>query len=425
MIIRRNTGRRAFLLAPLAFAAAVSVGCGRTHSADTAPVSARAGSQWFATWTSSQLAGAGRPPADSIDRRPDYVNRTVREIVHASIGGDRVRLRLSNEYGDKPLVIGRAHVALRDTGSAVVGSSDRAVTFGGRAGITIRPGAIVVSDPVSIALPALGDLAVSLFLVDSPRLRTIHALGLQTTYISRTGDFSATQVLPTDTTLAAFLFLSSVEVTNNGASGVIVTIGNSITDGLGSTRNMNRRWPNILAQRLLSSGEPAKGIANSGISGNRVLSFGTGPSALARFDRDVLMVPGVTHVIVLEGINDIGRSIADSIGADDIIYGLRQLAERAHDRGLMMFGATLTPAGPRQNFTPQLEAVRQAVNAFIRTGGVFDGVIDFDAVTRDPADATRFLLVYDSGDHLHPSDAGYKAMGDAIDLTLFRRQRPR
>ncbi|MEP6491237.1 MAG: SGNH/GDSL hydrolase family protein [bacterium] len=416
---------RALLLVPVVTALALVItGCSGTPATASTPAVASA-SRWFATWTSSQAAGPGRSPTDSVDRRPDYVNRTVREIVRVSIGGDHVRLRLSNEYGDKPLVIGSAHVALRDTGSATVASSDRAVTFGGRPGVKVRPGAIVVSDPVEMSVPPLGDLAVSLHLADSPRLRTVHALGLQTTYISRTGDFAAAQMLPTDTTLAMFLFLSSVEVTNGAATGVIATIGNSITDGAQSTRNTNTRWPNILAQRLLASNEPIKGVANAGISGNRVLSFGAGPSALARFDRDVLMVPGVTHVIVLEGINDIGRSVADSLGADDIIYGLRQLADRAHDRGLVVFGATLTPAGPRPSFSPQLEAVRQAVNAFIRTSGAFDGVIDFDAITRDPADPTRFLPAYDSGDHLHPGDAGYKAMGQAIDLTLFRRQRPR
>jgi lysophospholipase L1-like esterase len=406
--------RRAVLVA---FAVA---GC--SHGPVTTSGPSAAPSRWFATWTSSQLAGPARPAADSlVDRRPVYANRTVREIVRVSIGGDHVRLRLSNEYGDRALVIGSAHVAMRDTGSAIVASSDHPVTFGGRAGIIVRPGAIVVSDPVSFSLPALSDLAVSLHIADSTRATTVHALGLQTNYISRPGDFSAAQSLPTDTTVAMFLFLSSVEVTNSAATGVIATIGNSITDGAQSTRNTNSRWPNILAQRLLASTEPVKGIANAGISGNRVLSFGAGPSALARFDRDVLMVPGVTHVIVLEGINDIGSSVANKISADDIIYGLHQLADRAHDRGLVVFGATLTPAGPRPSFSPELEAKRQAVNAFIRSSGVFDAVIDFDAVTRDPSDPTRFLPAYDSGDHLHPGDAGYKAMGNAIDLTLFRR----
>jgi lysophospholipase L1-like esterase len=218
-------------------------------------------------------------------------------------------------------------------------------------------------------------------------------------------------------------FLTGIDVTNSAASGVIVTLGNSITDGTASTRNENRRWPNVLAQRLSSSTEPVKGVVNQGISGNRVLTFGAGPSALARFDRDVLMTPGVTHVVLLEGINDIGGSARDGISADDIIQGYRQLIERAHDRGVLIIGATLTPAGPRAPYTPELEAKRVAVNAFIRTKGAFDAVIDFDAATRDPAHPTQFLPTYDSGDHLHPSDIGYKAMGDAIDLSVFRATR--
>jgi lysophospholipase L1-like esterase len=203
---------------------------------------------------------------------------------------------------------------------------------------------------------------------------------------------------------------------------VIATIGNSITDGARSTPNTNRRWPDILAERLLKSTQPPKGVANAGISGNRVLTFGAGPSALARLDRDVLMQPGVTHVIILEGINDIGNSQVTHITADELIFGLRQLADRARERGLVVIGATLTPAGPRPAFTPAHEAIRAAVNNWIRTGGAFDAVIDFDAITRDPANPTQFLPAYDSGDHLHPGDAGYKAMGDAIDLALFRKR---
>jgi lysophospholipase L1-like esterase len=166
-----------------------------------------------------------------------------------------------------------------------------------------------------------------------------------------------------------------------------------------------------------------KAVVNHGIGGNRVLSIGAGPSALARFDRDALMTPGVTHIVLLEGINDIGASARDGVTAEDIIQGYRQLIDRAHDRGVVIIGATLTPAGPRPTFTPELEAKRMAVNAFIRTSGMFDGFIDFDAATRDPAHPTQFLPAYDSGDHLHPNDAGYKAMGQAIDLSLFRARR--
>jgi len=398
-----------------------ALACARSSSLAPAP----AGARWFATWAASQLEGPPRPTTDSVDRRPTYANRTIRQIVHTSIGGDRVRIRLSNEYGDRPLVIGAAHVAVRDSGASILPSTDRAVTFGGRGSIVIGPGATVVSDPVALRVPVLADLAVSLYVADTARATTRHALALQTNYLSRDGDFTASRSFAADT-IRTWLFLSGVDVTNASATGVIVAIGNSITDGAASTPSTNRRWPNVLAERLLRSGtEPPKGVIDAGISGNRVLSPGTGPSALARFDRDVLMQPGVTHVIVLEGINDIGRSAnpREPVSADDIIFGLRQMAERAHDRGLLIYGATLTPASPRPSFTEELEAKRQAINTWIRTSSVFDAVIDLDAATRDPAAPTRFLSAYDSGDHLHPSDAGHRAMGEAVDLALFRHAR--
>src|SRR5260221_3264261 len=199
-------------------------------------------------------------------------------------------------------------------------------------------------------------------------------------------------------------------------------MGNSTAEGPRPKDDRSPRWPSVLAAGVLGSAEPLKAVVNAGISGGRVLTLGAGPSALARFDRDVLMTPGLTHVIVLEGINDIGRSATDGTTAEDIIVGYRQLIARAHDRGIVIFGATLTPAGVRASFTPALEARRAAVNAFIRTSGEFDGVIDFDPPTRDPANPLQFLPTYDSGVHLHPGDAGYRAMGEAIDLTLFRRR---
>jgi lysophospholipase L1-like esterase len=378
---------------------------------------------WFATWTTSNQEPL-RNPADSVDRRPVFADRTVRQIVHTSIGGTSVRVRFTNEYGNQPLVIGAAHIALRDTGSAIRAGTDHAIMFGGRGSITLRPGALIVSDPVTLAVPQLSDLVVTMFVRDSIRAVTRHTLATQANYATRSGDYTSAVTMPVDTTILGWMWLAGVDVANSGVTGVIVTLGNSITDGFNSTRSMNRRWPDVLAQRLLTSSEPPKAVVNAGISGNRVLSPGTGPSALARFDRDVLAQPGVTHLIILEGINDIGSSVANRISADDIILGLHQLADRAHERGILVYGATLTPAGPRAAFTAELEAKRQAVNTWIRGSGVFDGVIDFDAATRDPSDPTQMQKAYDSGDHLHPGDAGYKAMGDAIDLTIFRRTRP-
>jgi lysophospholipase L1-like esterase len=380
------------------------------------------GSRWFATWTASPSDAPARPPRDSVDRTPTLFDQTLRMIVRTSIGGDNVRIRISNEYGDRPLVIGAAHIAVRTTGASIDESTDRVLTFSGQQTLKLRPGGIAFSDPVALAVPALRDLAISLHLADSARLSTRHALALQTNYVRRGNSAGAREFAP-DTSIFVWPFLTGVDVTNSAATGVIVTIGNSITDGALSTRDMNARWPNILAQRLLASGEPVKAVVNAGISGGRVLTYGSGASALARFDRDVLMTPGITHIILLEGINDIGRSAVDGVTADDIIAGYRQLIMRAHDRGVSIIGATLTPAGPRAPFTAAHEARRAAVNAFVRTSGEFDGVIDFDAITRDPGNPLQFLPKYDSGDHLHPGDVGYRAMGDAIDLSLFRRRR--
>ncbi|MDB4916911.1 MAG: lysophospholipase [Gemmatimonadetes bacterium] len=406
--------RNALLLLVLALAGA----CSPRSSQGPQPL---ASSRWFATWTASPSDAPARPLRDSIDRTPTLYDQTLRLIVRTSIGGDTVRIRISNEYGDRPLVIGATHIAARTTGSSIDPATDRALTFSGRPSIRLRPGGVAFSDPVAFAAPALRDLAISFHLPDSARLSTRHALAVQTNYVRR-GNSAGARDFPADTNIYVWPFLVGVDVTNSAATGVISAIGNSITDGAAATRDANTRWPNILAERLLMSGEPMKAVVNAGISGGRVLTYGSGPSALARFDRDVLMTPGLTHVILLEGINDIGRSAVDGVTADDIIAGYRQLIARAHDRGIVIIGGTLTPASPRTPFTAALEAKRVAVNAFVRNSGEFDGVIDFDRATQDPANPTQFLPAYDSGDHLHPGDAGYRAMGEAIDLALFRRR---
>jgi lysophospholipase L1-like esterase len=394
------------------------------------PVDAQQSSPpWFATWAPSYFAAA-LPLPDSVDRVPTYVNRTLRQIVHTTLGGDRVRIRLTNEYGERPLVIGAAHLAVRDSGAAIKAATDRAITFGGRATVTLRPGAVVVSDALDLKIPALSDLAISLWVTDTIRATTRHAAAHQRSYVSAVGDFTSAEQITPDTTITAWLWLAGVDVTNPGATGVIVAFGNSITDGTATTLDANTRWPDVLARRLLTSNEPPKAVVNAGIGGNRVLSFRTGPSALSRFDRDVLMQPGVTHVVLLEAINDLAsgtmtRDPRDSTSVDDIIFGYKQLISRAHERGLIIYGATLTPIGGmnRPN-TPGVDLKRRAVNDWIRTSGMFDSVIDFEAATRDSSQPDRFLPAFDSGDHLHPTDAGYKAMGESIDLTLFRRKVP-
>jgi lysophospholipase L1-like esterase len=387
--------------------------------------------RWVATWASSMSASPPRPPADSIDRTPSFVNRTLREIMRVSAGGSRVRLKLSNQYGDRPLAIGSVHIALRKSGAEIEPGTDRPVTFNGRSSIVIRAGANLVSDGMSLTIPNAADVAVSLFLNDSARISTRHALGLQTNYVSAPGDFTASATFVPDTTLMMWPFVAGIDVVNPAVTGVIVAFGNSITDGVGSKADSNARWPDVLARRLFASKEPLKAFVNAGISGNRVLSPGAGASALERFDRDVLMQPGVTHVIVLEGINDINGGTygggtnapnpRNEVSAEELIAGHQQLIDRAHERGIVIYGATLTPEGGMRGASTARDAKRMALNTWIRTSGAYDGVIDFDKLTRDPADTTRFLPAYDSGDHLHPSGAGYVTMGEGIDLALFRK----
>jgi lysophospholipase L1-like esterase len=377
---------------------------------------------WVGTWSTALHA----PDAGFGITNPGFGNQTLRQIVRTSIGGDKVRVRLST-FGASALVVGAAHIARRDAGAAIVPGSDRVLTFSGNPSITIPAGAVVLSDPAELDVPTLGDLAVSIFVPGSPTgPATWHFEGLQTTYISPTGDFTASTDIPGATTTLAWFWLAGVEVTASKQTEVIVAIGDSITDGTNSTPNTNNRWPNLLARRLMAQpGNHKMGVLDEGIAGNRVLQDVIGPNALARFDRDVLVQTGVTHVIVLEGINDIGfGAFGSSVPtADEIIAGHTQLIERAHASGLKIFGGTLTPfeGTPFPGyFTPAGEAKRLAVNLWIRTSGKYDGVIDFDKATRDPSHPARLLPAYDSGDHLHPSDAGYQAMANAIDLKLFK-----
>ena len=380
---------------------------------------------WISSWTASPQAPRGVMPA-SIS------NRTIRQIVHLSIGGDKVRLRLSNEFGTKPVLIGAASVAVVGKSSDIVSSSLRALTFGGAKSVIIQPGAPAVSDPVEFNIAALSDVALSLYLPAATELGTVHATGLQTAFVSTTGDFTASTEFPVVDRFVNRFFLTGVMVEPSSPVRAIVTFGDSITDGTASTVNGNARWPDVLARRLKEAGA-AVAVLNQGIAGNRVLSDGAGISALARFERDVLSQPGVSHVVIFVGINDIGwPGTAIEPGgivrtADEIIAGYKQLIERAHLRAIKVIGSPLTPfenalaGGPNQGyFTPEKEAKRLAVNNWIRTSGAFDGLIDFDRVVADPAHPSTIAAAYDSGDHLHPNDAGYKAMGEAVDLKLFQ-----
>jgi len=377
--------------------------------------------------TSATTAPAGAQPAGQ-PAPLSLANQTLREIVHVSIGGSRVRVVLGNEFGTAPLTIGAASLALRDKEAKIVPNSNRALAFSGRPSVSIPPGASMISDAVDENVAPMSDLAIDLYVPDemmpptSPF--TVHAGASQTNYVSSTGNFAGSAELPVLTTMPSWYLLERVEVTAPADTGVIVAFGDSITDGARSTPNTNNRWPDHLARRLLARpGNSKLAILNAGIGGNRLLSDSInnfGINALARFDRDVLAQPGATYVVVLEGINDIGNARANPVpSAADLIAAHQQMIERAHDHGLIIYGATLTPFEGAAYFTPEGEAKRQALNNWIRTSKAYDGVIDFDSATRDPASPGKFLPLYDSGDHLHPNDAGYEAMGKAIDLHLF------
>jgi lysophospholipase L1-like esterase len=391
------------------------------------------------TW-STAVTGSATAPVPAIF----FENQTLRQIVHTSVAGRSVRVRLSNEFGTEPLRIGEAHVALRagTSGTAILPGSDRMLTFGGRSSVTIPAGAPALSDPVALRVPALRDLAVSLYLPERTRAATLHGSAFERNFIVAGNATSSTSLQsPTVTTSWYFLSGASVAVSPDAAS--IVALGDSITDGAISTVGTNHRWTDFLARRLQArAGLDQLGVLNKGIGGNRLLHNGNtrpgtpfagigplfGESALARFDRDVLAQPGARYVIVLLGINDIGHptSVAppsEAVTVREMIAGYQQLIARAHERGLRIYGATLTPFKRTTipgyyTFTGELK--RQAINRWIRTSGAWDGVIDFDKAVRDPEHPRRMLPRYDSGDHLHPNDAGMRAMAHAIPLRLFR-----
>jgi lysophospholipase L1-like esterase len=388
-------------------------------------------SHWIVTWGAS--ASPQRSEEQMRAEKLVFENQTLREVIHTSIGGDTVRVRLSNAYGKQTVEIGAAHIALSEKGSEVVPGSDHVLTFSGRPAVSIPPNALVVSDPVKLRVPAARDVAVSLFVPKAAVGSGVHYSAQQTTYIGQ-GDLTASASIPQAATIESWVFLGDLDVTAPERASTLVAFGDSITDGAHSTTDANHRWPNFLADRLLArSGRPEIGVLDAGIGGNRILHDAVsnvrfGVNGLARFDRDVLAQPGIRYVIVLEGINDLGHPgtsapVSETVSAEDIIAGLEQMAQRAHENGLKIFGATLTPfegtAYPGY-FTPEREVKRKAVNEWIRTGKAFDGFIDFDKAVRDPSHPDRMLAAYDSGDHLHPNDAGYKAMADAIDLSLFK-----
>jgi len=367
---------------------------------------------WSGTWGT---APAGPPPAA---RTLTFTDQTLRLVVHTSNAGNRVRIRLSNEMGSTPLTIGAAHIGLRASGVVVATGTDRTLTFNGARTVTIPAGARVDSDAVALNVPALADLSVSLFLPGAIAATTLHENAFQTGYLSLPGDFSGSPSLPVKATIGAWPFLTGVDV--DLAARVVVAFGDSITDGVKSTANANRRWPDYLAQRLQGGGSAGRaGVVNRGISANQLLrtepnALLAGRAGLERYHRDVLSTPGVRAVIVLIGINDISYY---SVSAASLADGYRQLVTRGRVRGIKVYGATLLPFENSPYYTATREAIRQSVNRWIRTSGAFDGIVDFDAAMRDPARPARLLPAYDSGDHLHPNDAGYQRMANAVPLS--------
>ncbi|WP_162875524.1 SGNH/GDSL hydrolase family protein [Sphingomonas crusticola] len=367
-----------------------------------------------------KLDNPGGLPVDGSSA--ELANATIRQIVRVSAAGNAIRLRLSNESGVEPLSLGAVHVGLAEPDGSVQPGSDHVVTFGGHNGVMIPAGAPLLSDPIALPVKALDRLAISLHVPD--RLIVRGARSLFHYVAGEAGDSTGAAQLPNARLARAPGLVTGVEVAATQPTNVIVTLGDSITEGSQSTANAFRGWPDRLAERLAARpGKTRWAVVNAGIGGNRLLRYGSGPNALARFDRDVLSVPGVKVLILLEGINDIGRGYTtkgsvEPATAEALQAAQRQIIERAHEHGIRVIGATLTPYKGATYWAEPGEAVRQALNGWIRTSGAYDGVIDFAPVVADKSDPLTFDRAYNDTDHLHPNDAGYRAMGDAIDLNM-------
>jgi lysophospholipase L1-like esterase len=393
--------------------------------------------QWTGTWAASQQI----PEASNVLPTADLTDATLRETVHVSTAGSTLRVHLSNAFGTRPLHLLSVHIARSKASgsSAIDPTTDHTLLFNGQPDVLIPPAAEYLSDPIAFPLAALSDLTISLHIEAEPGQQTGHPGSRQTIFYAH-GDLTSAPEIPTASKVDHWYFLSAVDVQTPNPAASIVALGDSITDGHASTSNGNDRWTNILAQRLQASPHfRTIGVLNQGIGGNHLLTDGLGPNALARFDRDVLAQTAVRYVILLEGINDLGgleryltdpaHPVRDATASQlreqlthRMIGVYQQLIARAHAHNLKVYGATITPDTGSDYYhpSPASEAQRQQLNAWIRTPGHFDAVIDFDKVVADPANPTHLLPAYDSGDHLHPSPAGYRAMGQSIDLSLFK-----
>ena len=381
--------------------------------------SAYSPTRWVSTWgTAVQLTEPANLPPE-----PGLAGNTLRQVVRVSLGGDRLRVRFSNHFGDAPVTLAAAHLAVSLGDGAIDPATDRALTFGGQAGVTILPGTAVSSDPLDFPLQPLSDVAITVrFDAISPEVVTGHPGSRTTSYLA-TGDAVSDPAMAGSARTDHWYVITGIDVEHDAALAV-VALGNSITDGRGSGTNKQNRWPDELARRLRADERTQQvAVLNAGIGGNCVLRDCLGPAAVSRFDRDVLEQPGARWLIVLEGVNDIGGSHPDSSAAvaQNLIAAYQQMIERAHARGMRAYGATILPFGGSFYDSPEHEAARQTVNAWIRTSGAFDAVIDLDAALRDPANPTRLLPAADTGDHLHPNETGHRMIAEAVDLALFTR----
>jgi len=376
---------------------------------------------WVGAWSFVPTSFTPTPVVNPKPPAPpgDFDQVTVRQIVRVAQPAERIRIRVSNEYGAVPLSLGSVHVALAGEDGAVLPGSDHVVTFSHLPSALIPAGAPLLSDAIDWRVPRLTTLAISIYLpekVTPPAHRVSE-------YVSAPGDFTAATAMPEAVLMRTGALISEVDIVSSSATRVVVTLGDSITEGFGSTVNEFRGWPDRLAERLAENRATRDwSVVNAGINSNRLLHDGPGAGALARFDRDVLSVPGVSAVILMEGINDIGYSTTvppEAVTAADIITAYRQILERAHARGLAVFGATLTPFEGAHYYSAAGDAMRRTVNEWIRSSGEFDGVIDFDAALRDPANPAEMNASLQRGDHLHPNDSGYAVMANAVDLNLF------
>ena len=399
---------------------------------------------WVVTWATAQEMAPTvqeRPAIPPGTKMPDFskmkrmkmpapipkdiAEQTVRMIVHTSIAGKRLRLELSNAFGKTVVSIGNAHVAIRTSESSIDPAGDRQLKFSGSASVDLRPGVVLISDPVDLDVKAMSDLAVSLYIVKSEGTPTNHTPGLHTAYISK-GDTAAASSMPEPTTSTSYLWLRSIDVVASANDFAIACLGDSITDGFATTVDKDQAWPTLLAKRFgeRKSG-PHVAVINEGISGNQVVRDGAGVSALARLDRDVLSQPGLRWIVLLEGINDINLhgQVTDPtvLTAEDLIKGDQQIIARAHTHKIKVMGATLTPEEGVWLSGPVGEATRQKLNEWIRTSGAFDAVVDFDAAIRDKEHPARMREEFDPGDHIHPNDLGNGVMANAFQLATFEK----